>query len=60
STGTISKRLGEELWDWKHVFEPIYALMQDPQAHMLKFLEPRVDFFKKHPYQLREFGDSKE
>lgn len=45
-------QVGEELWDWQHVFEPIYFFMQDPQNHQFRFLEPRVDFFEKHPSQV--------
>ncbi len=50
-------RLGEELWSWDRIFEPIYAFMDRPEEHNLEFLEPRVDFFKKHPSQIgREEG----
>lgn len=45
-------RLGEEFWSWDRIFEPLYAFMQSPAEHRLKFLEPRVDFFKKHPSQV--------
>jgi methionyl-tRNA synthetase len=52
-TGMILEylNLGEDFWSWDRIFEPIYAFMDDPQEHQLKFLEPRVDFFKKHPSQ---------
>jgi len=49
-------RLGEEFWSWERIFEPLYAFMVDPEAHRLKFLEPRVDFFEKHPSQVRARG----
>jgi methionyl-tRNA synthetase len=45
-------RLGEEFWSWDRIFDPIYSFMDNPQEHKLKFLEPRVDFFKKHPSQI--------
>lgn len=45
-------RLGEEFWSWDRIFDPVYAFMDNPQEHKLKFLEPRVDFFKKHPSQI--------
>jgi methionyl-tRNA synthetase len=45
-------RLGEEFWSWNRIFEPAYSFMDKPQEHKLKFLEPRVDFFKKHPSQI--------
>lgn len=44
--------LGEEIWDWNRIFDTIYDFMGNPEDHSLKFLEPRVDFFKKHPSQL--------
>lgn len=43
-------RVDERIWDWEHVFEPITFFIDD--NHKFKFLEPRVDFFKKHPSQL--------
>jgi methionyl-tRNA synthetase len=46
-------RLGEELWSWERIFAPLYAFMEDPAEHRLAFLEPRVDFFAKHPSQVR-------
>ncbi len=44
--------LDEKLWDWNRIFETIYDFMDNPKEHSLKFLEPRVDFFKKHPSQI--------
>ena len=44
--------LGEELWDWNHIFEPVSFYVADVESHKLKHLEPRVDFFKKHDCQL--------
>lgn len=46
--------LGEELWDWSHIFEPVSFYIADVESHKLKYLEPRVDFFKKHDCQLVE------
>lgn len=43
---------GEEFWSWDRIFDTVYDFMGDPKTHELKFLEPRVDFFKKHPSQL--------
>jgi methionyl-tRNA synthetase len=45
--------MGEEFWNWDRIFDPIYKFMDNPACHQLKFLEPRVDFFKKHPSQLQ-------
>lgn len=44
--------LGEELWDWNHILEPVSFYISDAEHHELKHLEPRVDFFKKHDCQL--------
>ncbi len=44
--------LGEELWDWSNIFEPLSFYIADRESHKLKYLEPRVDFFKKHECQL--------
>jgi len=44
-------RVGEAIWSWERIFEPIYHFMENPETHKLKFLEPRVDFFKKHSSQ---------
>lgn len=44
--------VGEELWDWNHIFDPISFYVGDVEKHKLKYLEPRVDFFKKHDCQL--------
>ncbi len=43
--------LGEDFWDWGCIFEPLSAFF-DPEQHEMKFLEPKVDFFKRHPSQL--------
>jgi methionyl-tRNA synthetase len=45
-------RLDERFWDWTYAFETLYAFMTDPANHHVRFLEPRVDFFPKHPSQL--------
>ena len=50
--------LGEEFWNWERIFEPVYAFMPDPEKHKLRFLEPRVDFFGKHPSQIAQFTNS--
>lgn len=54
-TGTEMVRdyfgVSETFWDWANVFEPLHKLVDNPTEHQLKFLEPRVDFFPKHPSQ---------
>lgn len=49
--------VGEELWNWDHIFEPLHAFVENPSNHKLKYLAPRVDFFEKHESQ---FGEGKE
>ena len=39
--------IGEELWNWEHIFEPLEFYVGNLLEHELKFLEPRVDFFSK-------------
>lgn len=46
--------IGEDLWDWNHIFEPVSFYISDMGSHELKHLEPRVDFFQKHERQLGE------
>ena len=46
--------VGEELWSWDHILEPLTAYIPDLSAHELKFLEPRVDFFKKPEWQFEK------
>jgi len=40
----------ERLWDWQHINNPLRYFMDT--NHNFKFLEPRVDFFAKHPSQI--------
>lgn len=42
----------EKLWNWDYILEPLTAYIPDLKTHKLKFLEPRVDFFKKPQWQL--------
>ncbi|MFI3325425.1 MAG: class I tRNA ligase family protein [Clostridia bacterium] len=39
----------ERIWNWEYIFEDLYFFCDE--NHQLKFLEPRVDFFSKHPSQ---------
>ncbi len=43
--------LGESLFSWDKILEPISAYVSDITKHELKFLEPKVDFFKKPAWQ---------
>jgi len=40
----------ERIWDWTYIFEPLDFFVKS--GHKFRFLEPRVDFFSKHPTQL--------
>jgi methionyl-tRNA synthetase len=51
--------IGEKLWDWNYILDPISALVDNMDSHEVKYLEPRVDFFKKHECQLEEKGEVK-
>ncbi len=44
--------LGDEMWSWDKIFDDIHTYNNITENHKLKFLEPRVDFFAKHPSQL--------
>ncbi|NLP15948.1 MAG: class I tRNA ligase family protein [Clostridiales bacterium] len=44
----------ERIWNWETIFEPLHYFIPNIKDHKLKFLEPRVDFFKKHESQLIE------
>lgn len=43
-------KLDRSFWSWDHIFEPMSAFTGG-EDHELKFLEPRVDFFTRHPSQ---------
>ena len=42
--------LDESLWSWDNVFSTLSEML-GKDSHKLKFLEPKVDFFKRHPSQ---------
>lgn len=44
--------LGEELWNWDNIFSTLSDLCSG-EDHKLKFLEPKVDFFTRHPSQFK-------
>ncbi len=43
-------QLDKDFWSWDRIFDTI-SDFTDGQDHKLKFLEPRVDFFTRHPSQ---------
>ena len=44
---------GEEFWDWNRAFDTLSDLTGG-KDHALKFLEPKVDFFTRHPSQFAD------
>ncbi|MCL2052902.1 MAG: class I tRNA ligase family protein [Oscillospiraceae bacterium] len=45
-------KLGDDFWCWESAFNTFADTLNGFDEHELKFLEPRVDFFKKHESQL--------
>ena len=45
--------MDKSLWSWDKILEPISSYVGDLSEHELKYLLPRVDFFKKHESQLQ-------
>jgi methionyl-tRNA synthetase len=54
-TEMIREYLGfdESFWSWDRAFDTVDAFMKNPAEHSLRVLEPRVDFFPKHPSQIQ-------
>lgn len=47
--------LSGELWNWDHIFDTLAdSILKGETEHELKFLEPRVDFFKRHESQFEK------
>jgi methionyl-tRNA synthetase len=44
-------QVNDDFFNWDYCFETLYSFVKTPENHSLKFLEPRVDFFQKHPSQ---------
>lgn len=44
---------GEEFWSWDNI-DKTFAELCGGQDHAIKFLEPKVDFFTRHPSQFAE------
>ena len=45
-------KVDKAIFSWANEEKTIYDFMEDPQNHKPNFLEPKQDFFKKHPSQL--------
>lgn len=47
--------IGDELWNWDYIFDSLGdTILKGETAHEIKFLEPRVDFFKRHESQFEK------
>ncbi len=44
--------LDERMWNWDNIFKTIHELSDEVEFFDVKFLEPKIDFFKKHECQL--------
>ena len=54
SIENLAEYLGvdETIFNWDRCNEPIYNWFENKESHRPKFIEPKFDFFKKHPSQL--------
>jgi methionyl-tRNA synthetase len=41
----------ETFWSWDRIFDTMENFCNGETSHKLKFLEPRTDFFTRHPSQ---------
>ena len=57
STENLAKAFGasDDIFSWDKIDAPIYDFIENPTNHKPLFLEPKQDFFKKHPSQIEEF-----
>lgn len=57
STENLAKAFGvsDDIFSWDKIDAPIYEFIENPTNHKPMFLEPKQDFFKKHPSQIEEF-----
>ncbi len=46
-------QMDESFWSWERIFDTMKEFT-DGRDHELRFLEPRVDFFKRHPSQFNQ------
>ncbi len=47
--------VGEELWSWERIFDPLDAFVPDITTHGFGVLPPHFDFFVKHESQISQF-----
>ncbi len=47
--------VGNDIWNWDNIFDPMADnILSGETEHKLKFLEPRMDFFKRHESQFEQ------
>lgn len=46
-------KLSENVFSWDKIEQPIYEFVKDKNNYRPEFLEPKQDFFKKHPSQFK-------
>ncbi len=47
--------VGNDIWNWDNIFNPMADnILSGETEHKLKFLEPRMDFFKRHESQFEQ------
>lgn len=59
SVENLAKSLGvsDNIFSWDKIEQPIYEFFENKEHHRPMFLEPRQDFFKKHPSQLDDIDE---
>ena len=50
--------LHSSVFRWDNIDAPIYDFVENPTEYRPNFLEPKQDFFKKHPSQLEENNEN--
>lgn len=45
-------QVDDKIWNWEFIFKPLEFFKKD--NHKFLFLQPRVDFFSKHPSQFKQ------
>ncbi|MBK7141946.1 MAG: class I tRNA ligase family protein [bacterium] len=47
--------VGEDIWSWERIFDPLDAFVPDISTHEFKVLPPHFDFFEKHASQISHY-----
>ena len=49
--------ISEDIFSWDNEEKLIYDFIENPTNHKPTFLNPKEDFFVKHPSQYEEFAE---